>query len=153
MLRVLFLLLLLPMSALAGAPRYHTHTLTIASAGCPTGTPGLAPDGVEWGISLSGLHGFKITVCPAAGQTITGAGSLKMCTYSPAPWGPGQWALSVDFTISMSGKTSTLANPCIEFAQLQPVVALSDRVFVYPSTDFGVSGGGPLTVYLTGELR
>jgi hypothetical protein len=76
-----------------------------------------------------------------------------VCTYSNTPWGPGEWALSPEMTWDMTDVTSTADNPCIEFSQLQPVVALSDRVFVYPSTDFGVSGGATVTVYLTGETR
>jgi hypothetical protein len=145
----------------AGAPRYRQNaagapvpdTFTIASAACPTGSPGVSADGLTPGISLSGLRGFKVTVCPAAGQTITGVGLLKVCTYAAEPWGPGEWALSPEMTWDMTDVTSTADNPCIEFSQLQPVVALSDWVFVYPSTDFGVSGGTTLTVYLTGETR
>jgi hypothetical protein len=133
-------------------PRYHTNTFTISTAACPTGTPGLAPDGIAWGISLSEVRGFKATVCPASGQTITGVGSLKICTYSATPWGPGSWALS-DLAWDFTDRTSTADNPCREVSQLLTVVALSDRVFVYPSTDFGVSGGTTLTVYLVGETR
>lgn len=141
------------LSAFAGTPRYHPHTLAPATAACPTGSPGLAPDGIEWGISLSGLRGFKVTVCPATvGQTLTGAGSLLFCVFSTAPWGPGQWALSPEFTKSFSGKTSTVANPCVELGNVETVVGLSDRVFAYPSSDFGVSSGN-VTVYLVGEAR
>jgi hypothetical protein len=148
----ILLVLLTSSTALAGAPRYHEHTFTISTAACPTGEPGQAPDGVDWGISLSGLRGFKATVCPAAGHALTGAGSIKVCTYSARPWGPGSWALS-ELAWDFTGLTSTVDNPCRELTHLMPVVALSDRVFLYPSTDFGVSGGTTLTVHLVGELR
>lgn len=140
------------LTAHAGAPRYHTHTITVSTSACPTGSPGLASDGVAWGISLSNLRGFKATVCPASGQTITGVGSVKVCTYSATPWGPGSWALS-ELEWDFTGITSTVSNPCRELTQLLPVVALSDRVFVYPSTDFGISGGTTVTIYLVGEER
>ena len=152
--RLLLLLLAVPAMAHAGVPRYNPETITIASAACPTGTPGTDADGVLWGISLYELRGFKVRVCPEEGETITGAGSLKVCTYSPSPYGDGSWALSPELTWIMTGKTSTADNPCLEFSHLQTVVSLSgERVFVYPSTDFGVSGGTTLRVYLSGETR
>lgn len=142
-----------PLEVRAGSPVYAApYTFTIASAACPTGTsPG---PGNGWGISLAGLRGFKATLCPADGQTITGlAGAIKVCVYSAAPWGPGKWALSeLKWTMTTADATTT-DNPCRELYQLQTVVGLSDRVFVYPSTDFGVSGGSTLTVYLVGETR
>jgi hypothetical protein len=153
-LHLLLILLILPWAAQAGEARYHpTPTVfTIATAECPTGSPGLAPDGIAWGISLSELRGFKATICPEVGQTITGVGSMKICTYSATPWGPGAWALS-ELEWDMTDVTSTSTHRCRELSQLMPVVSLSDRVFVYPSQDFGVSGGTTLTVYLVGERR
>src|SRR5690349_9120888 len=142
--------LLLALS-LAGMPRYHAHTIAVASGTCPVGTPGLAPDGVEWGISLSGLRAWKATICPESGRTFTGSGAVRACVYSALPWGPGQWAPS-SITFDLTGRSSTLAHPCLEMVHLEVGVALSDRVFLLPES-VGVSGGTTLTVYLAGELR
>lgn len=149
--RALVLLLVLATPTLAGAPRYHAHTLLATGGSCPVGAPGVAPDGAAWGISLSGLAAWKATVCPEAGQTLSGTGTLAICTYSAAPWGPGAWALSA-LEIDMGGKASTLTHPCIELPQYLVGVALSDRIFLLPD-NVGVSGGLTVTVYLTGESR
>jgi hypothetical protein len=152
---VLLFLVALPAIAATGSARYNRETITIASAACPTGAPGLDSDGDPWGISLYDLRGFKVRVCPASGETITGAGTLKVCTYSPSPYGDGTWALSPELSWDMTGKSSIgSSNPCLEFTHLQTVVSLpGERVFVYPSTDFGVSGGTTVRIYLSGESR
>lgn len=140
-------------SAHAGQrPVYHQHTLTISTAACPTGNPGTAPDGVTWGISLAGVKAWSVTVCAEDGETISGTGSLKVCTYSAEPWGPGEWVLSPRFTWIMTADDSTTAEDkrCIEMETTTVGVDLSDRVFVYPSTDFGVSAGTTLEVHLKG---
>jgi len=149
--RALACLIVLATPALAGAPRYHTYSVAVTGAACPVGAPGVGPDGVEWGISLSGLRGWKATVCPSAGQTFSGSGQILACTYAAPTWGPGAWALST-FAFDLSGKTSTLTHPCLELSQLEVAVALSDRVYLLPAA-VGVSGGTTLTVYLTGETR
>lgn len=165
MFAVLFLLatLFYAWPAEAGAPRYRTdndsdpapYTVTISTAAPPTGTPGTAPDGLPWGISLSGLRGWTATVCAESGQTITGAGYLYIAVWKPQPWGPGEWVVS-ELKWAMAGKTSQTKR-CIELGQLEPVIALSERVYVYPSTDFGVSNlanpAAAITVYLLGETK
>lgn len=143
--------LLLALS-LTGSPRYHAHTVAVSGAVCPTGTPGLAPDGVEWGISLSGVQGWKATICPESGQTFTGYGEVRVCTYAAPPWGPAKWALSSHVVFGLLGKTSTVDNPCLELPQMDATVALSDRIYLLPVA-VGVSGGTTMTVYLTGETR
>jgi len=150
--RALACLLVLATPALAGAPRYHTYSVAVSGAVCPVGAPGIGPDGVEWGISLSALRGWTATLCPAVGQTFTGSGAIAACVYSAAPWGPGSWAFSPWVTFDLTGKTSALAHPCIELPHLETVVGLSDRVYLLPVA-VGVSGGATLTIYLTGELR
>lgn len=151
---LLFSVLVLPALALAGVVRYNTETYTLASAACPTGSPGTDTDGDLPGISLDNLRGFKVRVCPESGQTITGAGTLKTCVYSPSPYGNNTWALSPELTWDMTGKTSTSNNRCLEFSHLQTIIALpGERVVVYPSTTFGVSGGTTVTIRIVGESR
>lgn len=151
---LLTLVLVLPALAVAGVVRYNTETYTIASAACPTGAPGTDSDGDPPGIPLEQLRGFKVRVCPESGQTITGAGSLKTCVYSPSPFGNAAWALNPELTWDMTGKTSTSNNRCLEFSHLQTIIALpGERVVVYPSTDFGVSGGTTVTIRMVGESR
>jgi hypothetical protein len=141
--------------ARAGSPVYHRHDFSnLADSACPTGAPGNAPDGYPWGISLSGLQGWTANICPLTeGAYLTGAGSIHVCTYSATPWGPGSWALAPRFTWTMGASDATTAdNPCFKLEDVPVYVDLSDRVFVYPSTDFGVSSGG-VSVYLYGSKR
>lgn len=147
------LVLLASSAAHAGAPRPNRYSVSIATAACPTGTPGVGADGDAYGISLSGLRGWKAAVCPEEGETLTGAGSLKVCTYSQELWGMGAWALSPEFSWNMTGRASTADHPCIQLMDVPVYIGLSDRVYVYPSTDFGISGGTTVTVYLVGEER
>lgn len=136
----------------AGTPRYHPHTFTISSASCPTGTPGYDTDGAEYGISLSNLRAATVVLCAASGQTITGAGTLHACVWVPPPWGPGLWVSAPEFDVDMTGKSSGTAR-CLELADIEVGVGLADRLFFYPSSDFGVSGGTTLATYPYGETR
>lgn len=144
-----------PLEVRAGTPVYHRHDFTdLSEAACPTGSPGLAPDGAAWGISLAGLQGWTVEIRPLSeGATLTGAGSIKVCTYSATPWGPGKWSLAPRFVWTMAESDATTTdNPGIKLEDIPVYVDLSDRVFVYPSTDFGVSSGG-VSVYLYGSKR
>jgi hypothetical protein len=148
-------LFLLACSAHAGTDVYHSHTFSsLGDSACPTGSPGNAPDGGKWGISLAGLRGWTVVICPVTdGAYFTGSGTLNVCTFSAEPWGPGQWALSPRFAWTMtSDDVSTEENPCLSFEHTETHVDLSDRVFVYPSGDFGISSGG-MVVKLYGAKR
>lgn len=154
------LVLLAALPSQAGAPRYHGHTFTVSTAACPTGAPGNDTDGVPYGISLSGVRAWTVEVCPVtAGAYFTGAGLLKTCTYSQTEWGSGSWALGPDLDIGPDGDrttadvTTTADNPCRRFWDVEVGVGLSDRVYVYPSTDFGLSAGTQVRVRVFGELR
>lgn len=137
-------------SAQAG-DRDRWYNVTISTAACPTGTPGSS------GFALSGVRAWNVTVCPTLGQTITGAGLLRACVFRASP-GPIKWALSPRFFWDMSDDgsgnpiTSTLANPCVTFEDVQVGVNDGDLLYIYPSTDFGVSGGTAISVYLEGVL-
>lgn len=141
---------------LTGAPRYHPHTFTVGTAACPTGTPGTDTDGAESGISLSGLRAWTVEVCPVtAGAYFTGAGLLHTCTFSRTEWGSGSWALGPDLDPGTSDGTltTTADNPCRRFWDVEVGVGLSDRVYVYPSTNLGLSAGTQVRVRVFGELR
>lgn len=153
--RARFLLVLLfAFPVLAGAPRYHAHTFTVSTAACPTGAPGLDTDGVAYGISLSGVRAWTVEVCPVtAGAYFTGAGLLKTCTYSQTEWGSASWALGPELDAGVDALTTTADNPCRRFWDVEVGVGLSDRVYVYPSTDWGLSAGTQVRVRVIGELR
>jgi len=145
---------LLALNAHAGAPRYHLHTFTVSTAACPTGTPGTDMDGQPYGISLSGVRAWTIEICPVtAGAYFTGPGLLHTCAYSQTEWGSGSWALGPDLDPGTDDLTSTADNPCRRFWDIEVGVGLSDRVFVYPSTDMGLSAGTQVRIRLFGETR
>lgn len=151
---LLLALLFVPLAAQAGSPRYHSHTFTVSTAACPTGTPGTDTDGQPYGISLSGVRAWTVEICPVTtGAYFTGAGLLKTCTFSQTEWGSGGWALGPDLDSGTEDLTSTADNPCRRFWDVEVGVGLSDRVYVYPSTDLGLSAGTQVRVRVFGETR
>lgn len=146
--------------ALAGSPRYHPHTFTVSTAACPTGTPGTDTDGAEYGISLSGVRAWTVEICPiTASAYFTGAGLLHTCVFSRTEWGSGSWALGPDIDIGPDGDpstddlTTTADNPCRRSWDIEVGVGLSDRLYVIPSTDFGLSAGTQVRMRVFGETR
>lgn len=139
---------------LTGAPRYHPHTFTVSTAACPTGSPGTDIDGVQYGISLAGLRAWTVEVCPVtAGAYFTGAGVLHACVYSQTEWGSGSWALAFDLDPGADTWSTTADNPCRRWPDVEVGVGLADRVFVFPSTDFGLNSGTQVRVRFIGESR
>lgn len=140
------------------ADAQRQYNVTIASSACPTGTPGLLSDGKEPGLSLDSLRAYNVTVCPANGQTFTGVGGWKACVFRRTP-GPNKWALAHQFFLDMEDDgrgntvTSTEDNPCVTFWDVEVGVWDADLVYVYPTTDLGVSGGTAVSVYLEGSRR
>jgi hypothetical protein len=154
------LLLALAAAAPAGAAdRYRAYSVTLASAACPTGTPGLLSDGKEPGLATGGLRAWNVTIKPVSGQTFTGTGLLRVCVFRRSPSGPNQWVLSPtfywDFSDDGSGNpiTSTVSNPGVTFADVLLGVNDGDLVHVYPETTLGVSGGATVDIYLEGQLN
>jgi hypothetical protein len=141
------------------ADRYRAYSVTLASAACPTGTPGLLSDGKEPGLATGGLRAWNVTVCPEATRTFTGTGLLRVCVFRKSPSGPGLWALSPtfywDFSDDGSGNpiTSTSSNRCVTFSDVLLGVNDGDLVHVYPETTLGVSAGATISVYLEGQLN
>lgn len=154
------LLLALALSLPAGAAdRYRSYSVTLASAACPTGTPGKLSDGFEPGLATGGLRSWNVTVCPEASRTFTGTGLLRVCVFRRSPSGPNLWALSPtfywDFSDDGSGNpiTSTSSNRCVTFSDVLLGVNDGDLVYVYPETILGVSGGSTISVYMEGQLN
>jgi len=141
------------------ADRYRSYSVTLASAACPTGTPGVLSDGKEPGLATGGLRAWSVTVCPEATRTFTGTGLLRVCVFRRAPSGPGLWVLSPtfywDFSDDGTGSpiTSTSSNRCVTFSDVLLGVNDGDLVHVYPETTLGVSGGTTVSVYLEGQLN
>jgi hypothetical protein len=141
------------------ADRYRAYSVTLASAACPTGTPGLLSDGKEPGLATGGLRAWNVTIKPVSGQTFTGTGLLRVCVFRRSPSGPNQWVLSPtfywDFSDDGSGNpiTSTVSNPGVTFADVLLGVNDGDLVHVYPETTLGVSGGATVDIYLEGQLN
>jgi hypothetical protein len=153
---VLAAVLSLPAGA---ADRYRSYSVTLASAACPTGTPGVLSDGKEPGLATGGLRSWNVTVCPESTRTFTGTGLLRVCVFRKSPGGPNLWTLSPtffwDFTDDGTGNpiTSTSSNRCVTFSDVLLGVNDGDLVHVYPETTLGVSAGSTVSVYLEGQLN
>lgn len=157
----LVLLAVTAASSSQGADRSRVYPVTIATAACPTGTPGVLADGKEAGLALAGLRFWSLTVCPATGDTvggtISGAGKLHACVFRRSP-GPNAWTLSPTFYWDMADDgsgtaiTSTSSNRCVTFSDIQLGMSDGDLLYVYPSADFGVSGATGVKVFLEGVL-
>lgn len=152
--KVLLLCVVLAAASAQAADRDRQYNVTISTAACPTGTPGQLYDLKTPGIALAGVRAWSVTICPTSGQTFTGVGLLRACVFRATP-GPNKWALSPRFYWDMADDgtgspiTSSSSNPCVTFEDVQVGVNAGDLVYVYPSTDFGVSGGTAISVYLS----
>jgi hypothetical protein len=154
------LLLAVALSLPAGAAdRYRSYSVTLASAACPTGTPGVLSDGKEPGLATGGLRSWNVTVCPEATRTFTGTGLLRVCVFRKSPSGPNLWVLSPTFYWDLADDgtgnpiTSTSSNRCVTFSDVLLGVNDGDLVHVYPETTLGVSAGTTVSVYLEGQLN
>lgn len=154
------MLLAVALSLPAGAAdRHRAYAVTLSSAACPTGTPGVLSDGKEPGLATGGLRAWNVTVCPEATRTFTGTGLLRVCVFRRSPSGPNLWVLSPtfywDFADDGTGTpiTSTSSNGCVTFSDVLLGVNDGDLVHVYPETTLGVSAGSTISVYLEGQLN
>jgi hypothetical protein len=109
------------------------------SAGsCTRAAPTLPTEGM----SLVGMFGYKLTVCAAAGQTLSGAGSLLAWDYNVDE---GVWTRDplLDLAVTVSG------GRCQTWPDF-PLGAGVDRV-LFAASGVTVSGGTGLDVLLSGE--
>lgn len=150
---VLFLAVLLSMPAAA-------QTLVSCTSACPsrlywesqplTRTPPSAVPVVGTvgsGMSLTGVYGARVSLCPAAGQTLTGAGALRAYYWHNSA---GTWMRNPDLDLSV-GSATTTANPC----RVWPDWTTSVRgggFILYASDGIGVSGGTAVVVRVDGQV-
>lgn len=132
LLAALLLAAAVPALALPSRYLYQTQALTQAA-------PSLSTDGM----SLGDVLGFRVSVCAASGQTLTGGGTLRAWLYHTDA---GLWMRnpSLDLTVSASGVR------CQVFPDAQPVVLLSHRVY-FASDTVTVSGGTTLDVRIDAQ--
>ena len=99
--------LLLPLSAHAAAGVWadlgapigpYSRSFLCAQAGVTCDAPTLATDGVR----LSGVGGVVVTVCAAAAQTLSGAGTLTAYVYNEAT---SSWSNAPDYNLTVTGTT------------------------------------------------
>jgi len=147
--QLLFLLSLLPLlqgcqNSFAQTPLFDPYISTSFSEtqACAAGscTRASAPASTAEGASLSGVDGYRVSICAASAQTLSGAGTMQ-----------GWWCDSVsslcyrntglDQTVSASGVR------CATFPdfKVSDITSNFDSV-VFASSGVTVSGGSALTV-------
>lgn len=142
---VLALGLLLSAIAAAAAP---TRTANETAAGsnaqaCSAGScTRAAPSASTEGLFLTGLTGYRLEICAAAGQTLSGAGTMKayLYDYTAALWMP---APALDQPVTASGTR------CTPFVDFNLTIRFDARV-LFAASGVTVSGGTGLDVYLAG---
>lgn len=139
--RVLLLLSVL-VAAVAAAHSFR-YSYEWASSGtaqpCTAGTCTRAdPTSATEGMSLAGVPGFRLTICAASGQTLSGAGTMKAWVYHPDE---AAWARNADLdqTVTVSGKR------CQVFPDFLTGVPNNNRV-LFAASSVTVSGGSGLDV-------
>jgi hypothetical protein len=103
-----------------------------------------APTLVTQGMVLDGITGYRVTVCAASGQTLSGAGALNAYYWNPVV---SAWARVPALDIAVGASSVR----CEGFGDLQTFVARG-RVF-YAATGVTVSSGTTVTVYIEGSQR
>lgn len=110
------------------------------SAGsCTRADPTLSTEGMN----LAGISGYRLKVCAAVGQTLTGAGTMKAWTYDADE---GVWTRGKDLDQSVTESTKR----CQTFPDFITGVR-GDRV-LFAASGVTVSGGATLDVLLAGQV-
>ena len=113
----------------------------------PTPTTAPSVGTVGSGMSLTGVYGARVTLCPTAGQTLTGAGTLRAYYWHSSV---ATWMRNPDLDLSV-GSATTTANPC----RVWPDWTTSVRGggFILSASDgIGVSGGSAVVVRVDGQV-
>ena len=147
--RLALLLSLLATGALALVIPSLAETVTVAAGSATRSTP---PSTTADGMALGGVRSFRITVCAASGQTLSGAGSVQMWLYDPvaALWtrNPG-----LDQTITVTA--TSCAGAACQCQAFPDLVAgnnnMGFRVEPYLNA-VTVSGGANVTVRIAACL-
>lgn len=128
---------------MATCPSGAVFTQCVAAQACSAGScTGTAPSTSTEGMLLGGVTGYRLTICAAGGQTLSGAGTMQAYAWNSAE---GLWSrdLGLDQNVTASGKQ------CQTFPDFK--VGLSyDRVRFVASA-VTVSGGSGLDVLLEGQ--
>lgn len=102
------------------------------------------------GMNLAGTYGVIVSVCPEAGQTLTGTGTLRAVVWDHSAGAASGWMWSPEADLAMS-KVTTLANPCVTFGDRQ-VAYRAGRALLYVPDGVGVSGGTTVEVRLSAQV-
>lgn len=138
--------LLVATAAFALPDRYSYEWATSSTAqACSAGvcTRAADPTANTEGMNLAGVAGYRLKICAASGQTLTGAGTMKAWTYDADE---GVWTRGKDLDQAVTESTKR----CQTFPDFV-VPVHSDRV-LFAASGVTVSGGAGLDVLLRGEL-
>lgn len=103
----------IPCGTSATRPCYYERTAATRAA--PTAAP--APLYVGSGMSLANVSGTRISICPAAGQTFTGTGHLRVYWWHPTA---ATWMHNATLDLGMAASTDD--NPCVVFPDAPTLV-------------------------------
>lgn len=121
---------------------WESQPLTRAA---PTAAPSAGTVGS--GMSLAGVYGARVSLCPAAGQTLTGEGTLRAYYWHNSV---GTWMRNPDLDLSV-GSATTTANPCRVWPDWTTGVRGGGYV-LYATDAVGVSGGTAVVVRVDGQV-
>lgn len=124
--------------------RYYWETAPLTRA-APTAAP--VAGAVGAGMPLTNVIAARISLCPAAGQTLTGTGNLRAYLWHPSA---ATWMRSPDLDLAV-GTATTSANPCRVWPDSQTGLRTAGNV-LYATDTIGVSGGTTVTVRIDGQV-
>lgn len=99
------------------------------------------PSVVTEGFGIANAKGLRVTVAAAAGQTLSGTGSL-LCWMWHATLGAWVRNKDLDLNVAISGKRGQT------FADLQPLLPMNGTRVCYACSSVAVGGGATVTVYV-----
>lgn len=127
---------------MASCPGWTVANNCIAAQACSAGScSGTAPSTSTEGMSLGGVGGFRLSICAASGQTLSGTGTMQAYDYVVAE---GLWSRDVglDQTVTATGRCQTFPDFIVG--------GRFDRVR-FVSSAVTVSAGTTLDVILDGQ--
>lgn len=128
---------------MATCPNGANAGMCIAAQTCSAGScTGTAPTGMNEGMTLYGVVAYRLSVCAASGQTLSGAGTLQAYRYDSAE---NQWIRNkgLDQTVNASAvQCQTFPDVAVSGGQLGRIRFVASSVTV--------SGGSTLDVLLEG---
>lgn len=122
----------LSFAAFAAPARFITEAQALTRA-----VPTLATEGM----GLSGVKGYRVSVCAESGQTLAGTGNLRAWLYNPDA---GLWMRNPALDLAI-----TVTVRCQVFPDVRVAAELEHRV-LYANDTVGVSGGTTATMRVDG---